>query len=357
MVEVVALEVLEHFDVGGAVGARDADGGDEGADGLRREAAAADAGERGHARIVPAVDALFLHELQQLALAEQRVGDVEAVELDLLRGEDAELLDIPAVERLVVGELERAHGVGDALDGVRLAVRVVVHGVDAPLVAGAVMRGVEDAVHDRVAHVEVGRGHVDFGAQHAGAVGELAGLHAGEEVEIFFDGAVAIGAVLAGLGEGAAVLANLVGGEVVDVGFAGLDELQGPLVELAEVVGGVAEAFPVEAEPAHVFLDGVDVLLLFLFGIGVVEAQVGLAAELVGEAEVEADGLGVADVEVAVGLGRKAGLDDWRRRTFWCARPRRSDRGGSWRWCERPEFPDLCWSLQSFLTGCAQPSD
>ena len=131
-----------------------------------------------------------------------------------------------------------------------------------------------------------------------------------KEVEIFLDDPVAIRAVLAGLGEGAAVLADLVGGEVVDVGFAVLDELEGPLVELAEVVGGVAEAVPVEAEPADVFLDGVDVLLLFFFGIGVVEAQVGFAAELVGEAEVEADGLGVADVEIAVGLGGKAGLDD-----------------------------------------------
>ena len=166
-VEVVALEVLEHFDVDAAVGARDADGRDEGADGFRRKAAAAKAGERGHARIVPAAHALLLHELEQLALAEQGVGEVEAVELDLLRGEDAELLDVPAVERLMVGELERAHGVGDVLDGIRLAVGVVVHGVDAPLVAGAVMRGVQDAVHDRVAHVEVGRGHVDLGAEHA----------------------------------------------------------------------------------------------------------------------------------------------------------------------------------------------
>ena len=36
------------------------------------------------------LNALLLHELEQLALAEQRVGDVEAVEFDLLRGEDAE---------------------------------------------------------------------------------------------------------------------------------------------------------------------------------------------------------------------------------------------------------------------------
>ena len=50
--------------------------------------------------------------------------------------------------------------------------------------------------------------------------------------------------------------------------------------------------------------------LLFLLGIRVVEAQVGLAAELVGQPEVQADGLGVPDVQIAVGLGRKAGLDD-----------------------------------------------
>jgi hypothetical protein len=53
-------------------------------------------------------------------------------------------------------------------------------------------------------------------------------------------------------------------------------------------------------------LDGLDVLLLFLGGVGVVVAQVALAAEFLGDAEVEADGLGVADVEVAVGLGREA---------------------------------------------------
>ncbi len=181
--------------------------------------------EGGHARIVPAAHAIFLHELEELALAEQRVGEVEAVEFDLLRGEDAEILDIPAVEGLVVGELEGAHGMGDALDGIGLAVGVVVHRVDAPLIAGAVVRGVQDAVHDRIAHVDVGRGHVDLGAQNAAAVGELALLHAGEEVEVFFDGAVAIRAVFSGFREGAAVLANLIGGEVIDVGLAGLDEL------------------------------------------------------------------------------------------------------------------------------------
>src|SRR5262249_49777485 len=61
-----------------------------------------------------------------------------------------------------------------------------------------------------------------------------------------------------------------------------------------------------EAEPAHVAHDRVDVLLALLGRIGVVEAEVAVPVELLREAEVEADRLGVADVEVAVGLGRKA---------------------------------------------------
>ena len=46
-----------------------------------------------------------------------------------------------------------------------------------------------------------------------------------------------------------------------------------------------------------------------LLGVGVVEAQVGFAAELGRETEVQADGFGVADVEIAVWLRRKARVD------------------------------------------------
>ena len=64
---------------------------------------------------------------------------------------------------------------------------------------------------------------------------------------------------------------------------------------------------PIEAEPAHVALDGVDVFLLLLGRVGVVEAQMTAAAKFLGDAEVEADRLGVADMQIAVRLGREAG--------------------------------------------------
>ena len=217
----------------------------------------------------------------------------------------------------MVFELQRADGVRDALDRIRLAVREVVHRIDAPLVAGAMMLGVQDAVHDRIAHVEVRRRHVDLGPQRARAVGELAGLHAREEVEILFDGAIAIGAFFARLGERAAILAHLVGGQIADVGLAGLDELDGPLVELLEVVGRVKEAVS-QSKPSQRTSSMMESTYSCSSFSGLVSSKrrLVLPPNSVGQAEVQADGLGVADVQIAVRLRRKARLHA-ARRTYW----------------------------------------
>ena len=197
---------------------------------------------------------------------------------------------------------------GHALDRVRLPVGEVVGGIDAPGITGARVRRVEDAIQHRVAHVDVARRHVDPGAQHPGAVGEFPGAHAAEQIQVLLRRPVAMRAVAAGLGQGAAVGADLVGGQVVDIRLAGPDQVFGPIVKPLEIIGGEVEMLaPVEAEPADVPLDGLDVLQLLLDGVGVVEAQVAAAAELPGDAEIQADRLGVADMEVPVGLRRKAG--------------------------------------------------
>ncbi len=281
------------------------------ADGLRGVAAAAQPGQRRQARVVPAAHEGLVDQLQQLALAHHRVVQVQAGELDLLRvAGDGQVVQHPVVERPMVLELQRADGVGDPLQGVGDGVGVVVHRVDAPAVAGAVVALAADAVEDGVAHVHVGRGHVDLGAQHVGAVGELPGAHALEQVEAFLGRALAAGAVDAAFGQRAPVFAHLLGRQVADIRLAGADQVQGEFIELLEIVGGVIEPVgPVEAQPAHVGHDGVDVLHVLLAGVGVVEAQVAQPLVLGGQPEVEADGLGVADVQVAVGLGREAGVD------------------------------------------------
>ena len=62
-------------------------------------------------------------------------------------------------------ELERADRVRDALNRIALPVRVVVGRVNGPCVACAVVVRSLDAVHHRVAQVEVWRSHVDLGSQ------------------------------------------------------------------------------------------------------------------------------------------------------------------------------------------------
>jgi len=88
----------------------------------------------------------------------------------------------------------------------------------------------------------------------------------------------------------------------------------GEAVHVLEVVRGVvqvvlAAAGPVEAEPAHRVEDAVDELLVFLDRVGVVEAHVAAPAEVARQAEVQTNALGVADVQIAVRLRRKAGAN------------------------------------------------
>ena len=174
-VENFADAEFQHPDVDHAVGFRHPDALDEFADRRRRHPAPLQPGNGRHPRIVPAGDVAAAHQFGQHPLRQQGVGQVEAREFVLarLRGH-WQLVEQPFVERPVVLEFQRADRVRDALDRVRLAVRIVVARIDRPLVAGARMGGVQDAVEHGVAQIDVARGHVDPGPQHPRAVRELA---------------------------------------------------------------------------------------------------------------------------------------------------------------------------------------
>ena len=136
-------------------------------------------------------------------------------ELDLPRlGGKPQIDAHPVIERTVILKFESAEGVRHALQIVADGVRVVVHGIDAPLVARAVMGNVQDAVDDGVAQVEVGRRHVDLGAQALFAVRVLALPHLAEEAQVFLDRAAPKRALLPGLGERAPRIFDLLGGKI-----------------------------------------------------------------------------------------------------------------------------------------------
>ncbi len=319
-VEIITQRAFERAHVDPAVGLRHADALAEQLQRFGRVAAAAQANDGRHARIVPAGDGAIVDQRAQLALGGHDIGQVQAREFVLARHglpEEAafgQRLDQPVVERAVILEFQRAQRVRDVFDRIRDRVRVVVHRVDAPGVARAVVVRMADAVQGRIAVRHDGRGHRVFahlGAQDVFAILVLAGFHVAEQLQRFFDRAVAEARIGAQRAEIAAVLRHLFGALAVDVGFPVLDQVLGHRVQLVEVVAGVVQVLlalllPRETEPLDAVDDRVDVFLVFLLGIGVVETQVAQAAVVARQAEVQADRFGVADVQVAIRLGREA---------------------------------------------------
>ncbi len=199
-----------------------------------------------------------------------------------MAGINAQGLDEPVVEGPVDIEFQGADAMGDVLDGVALTVGEVVHGVDAPLVAGTVMMRKLDAVKERVTEHHVGMGHVYLCAEHLFAFGILAGLHFTEQPQVLFHGTVSPGAGGAGLVYGTAVFPYLILSLVVYIRKAALDKFFGPLIKLVKVIRRIKLLVPLETKPFDVFLDGIHVLGVFLCRVGVVVAEIGFAAVLLG---------------------------------------------------------------------------
>ena len=198
----------------------------------------------------------------------------------------------------------------DALDGIRQRMGKVVHRIDAPGISRTMMMGVGDAVDDRIAHDHIRRSHVDLRAQYLLSIGEFASLHTGKQIKVLLDTAVAVRAFLARLRQRAAVLLDLLSREVIHISQALLDELDRIVIELIEVVRGIIHAvLPREAEPMDVLLDGVDVLRILLRRIRIVEAQVAKAMIVLSQAEVQANGLCVTNMEIAIRLRWKARMN------------------------------------------------
>ncbi len=223
--------------------------------------------------------------------------------------EYAQNLNEPVVERTVDIEFKRANGMGDPFNRVALSVRKVIHRVDAPFVAGAVVGGILDPVQNGVAHQHVRRSHVDLRPQHLLPFGIFPGFHFAEQPQILLNGSVPVRTFNARGLHRTAPSADLLLCLVVHVGLALLDQLLRPGVKLVEIVRCIAFLRPLEAHPTDVLLDGIDIFDVLLHGIGVVIAQIRLAAIFQREPEIQADAFGMPQMQVTVGLRRESGYD------------------------------------------------
>ena len=145
-------------------------------------------------------------------------------------------------------------------------------------------------------------GHIQLGTQHHRTLYGFSGVHLFEQSQVLLNGAVAVRTGASWLCWCTLLLGNLLRGLLVDVCQAVLDEPYGKIPQLLEVVAGIVDVLPMETEPLDVAHDVLYVFRILLRGVGIVETQIADTAELLSHTKVHADGLGVPDVNIAVGL-------------------------------------------------------
>ena len=184
----------------------------------------------------------------------------------------------------------------------------VVHGVCVPFIACTPVRHVQDTIHNRVAEVHVGACHVYLGTENHLARFYVATVHLAEKAQALFCRTVAVGAVLSGFGRGAFLLGNLLRCLLINVCTACCYAPLGKIPKLLEIVAGIAYLAPFETKPFDIFFNGAYEFQILFLWICVIETEVAHTAIFLRHTEIYGNGLGVANVEVTVRLGRKTGL-------------------------------------------------
>ena len=194
--------------------------------------------------------------------------------------------------------------------GIILTLRPVVHRVDAPLLAGAVMRRLmDDAVHDRIAHVHVPVRHINLCPQRARPIWELAVLHPLKQIQVLFNRTIAARAFHTRGCPGAPVLAHFFRALVINISLAFFDHLDRPFVEQIKEVRRVKLLLPLNPQPAGVFFNRVHKLHILFCRIGVVKSQVKLTAKTLGNIVINQKGFYMSNMQIAVGFGGQPGAD------------------------------------------------
>mmetsp|Transcript_34705 Transcript_34705/g.83987 ORF Transcript_34705/g.83987 Transcript_34705/m.83987 type:complete len:207 (+) Transcript_34705:1959-2579(+) len=194
----------------------------------------------------------------------------------------------------------------DPFNGIGQRVRKIVHWVDAPVRPRPVVRGaVLDTIQHRVPQEHVGIRHVDLGSEDGLSVFELPLSHLLEQLQILLRSTVSVRRRGPGDFDCSSHVTDLFWCARIHKRVPLLDQGHRVVVEGLEVVRGIEHLVRCEAQPFDVVYDGVYVLHVLCERVCIVEAEVAFSFVFLGQPEIEADRLGVADVQVSVWLGRK----------------------------------------------------
>ena len=189
-----------------------------------------------------------------------------------------------------------------------------IHRINAPRVTRVVVCCAADAVNGGVAHIDIGRGHINFRAEHRCTICEIASAHVTKPRQVVRCTARAEGTIHTGFTKVATVDAHLFCALFIDIRMTCFNQTFSGRIHEIKVIARLvlvqcAVCFPRKPEPMHGIQNGIDVFGIFFFWIGVVKAQVANAAIVTSQSEIDANAFGMSYVQVAVGLWRKTGAN------------------------------------------------
>ncbi len=276
-------------------------------DRLRRETASAERRDGNQSGIIPTVHNAVLHQFLDISLACDHIGQIHFRKFYLLRRmRILQFRHHPVVERSVILKLQRTDGMGNPLDRVLYGMRIVVHRVNAPLIPRILVGQMCHAVQNRIAHIDVRGGHVDFRAQGFLPVRVLSFLHLLKQPQVLLHAALPVRVVLSRLRQRPAVLAHLIRRQVGHIRLAFFYQLNRAFIHLVEIIGRKEKPFLIiRSQPLHIGLDRLHELALLLGGVRVVKTHIELSAILGRQPVIKQYALGMSDMQITVGLGRK----------------------------------------------------
>ena len=226
-------------------------------DGFRCKASSAQAADGNKAGIIPAVGNTFLNQFFDIPLSGYNIIQVHLCKFDLSRRIFEFTFSYnPVIKRSVIFKFQRTDGMCDMFNGIFDGMSKIIHGVNAPFIACIVMCDMCYTIDNGISHVDVGRCHIDLGAEYPFSVCTFTIFHALKKLQVLLYASVTVGTVFAGLFQRSAIFTNFIGRQITHISLSFFNQLQCTFIHRVKIVGCKKQSvFPVCSQPFDIFLD------------------------------------------------------------------------------------------------------
>ena len=206
-------------------------------------------------------------------------------------------------------KFKRTDRVRNSFEIIALSMCKVIHRVSMPHRSRSVVRRMDNAIHNRVAEVHIGIGHIEFGSQHHGPFGCFRLIHLFKQCEILFHRSVSVRRGRSRHRWGSFLLCNLLAGLLIDVSIAATNHPYRKIPQLLEIFWSIIDVTPFKAQPLNIVENIFHIFIFFFARVGIIETKVAHTLVFFCHSEVHADSFCVPNMQIAIRFRWESRLD------------------------------------------------